>query len=176
MKKSTKKKKAPETPKKLRNSGANKIISERPRGSGKRLTQAEKLMIISERQSGKPTMKVAERYGVSHSTVIELERNVTIKAMLEEADAAKRGLTAKSYIVADAHLTNAGRADKVEASNANQSANVVRSLVEGIAKLEGTAQQNVTTAVQINLQLGELQAQLQEALNGHGMVDHTGAT
>lgn len=100
--------------------------TERPSGSGKRLTLSEKLLIRAERQAGETIPAIANKYGVSISTVSVIARDDRLSLYKEEVETLKEEIANKFYIAADAGVDQFLRTvDKASPKDAAISAGIL---------------------------------------------------
>lgn len=138
-------------------------LTHRPTNSAKRLTEGERLLIHSERkQSNKTARQIAKEYGVSVSTVSDIEHNSAIKAKLEHAEHIKKALSAESYIIAE----SAGKRvlEDMHRASAYQAAGIRHYAIEDARLVEGSSTLNVSIKTVVS-DLEERKRQLLDAIN-----------
>jgi len=135
---------------KLQNKPVKPLTESRTEGPGKRLTETERLIIASERLSGKSIPTTAKEYGVSESTVVALAADTRLKYKLALADTVKRGLSAELYIKAQASLDKITD-DRLEKVNAYQNAIITATLIDKARLIEGQNTQQVGISAVIGL-------------------------
>lgn len=92
--------KTPKKRNKTRNRGANKIITQRPTGNGKRLTPAEKYAIRAEKDTGKSQSQVGREYGVDNTTVRHIWLDAKLDKSANQVQKIKKGLADDLLIAA----------------------------------------------------------------------------
>lgn len=75
--------------------------TQRPTGTGKRLTLPEKILILAEKGIAS-SLVIAKKYGVSDSTVRHIWRDKKLKNYDKEVAIIKEGIADKFYVAADA--------------------------------------------------------------------------
>lgn len=136
---------SPPKKKRTRNRGANKIITQRPSGKGKRLVPTEKAMILAEKGLGKTTREVGEEYGVSHATVIGIWRNPKLNALRSKVDHVKKDMAAKMYLTADLSIEQV--ADKIQDASARDAAIIAGVMIDKARLIEGESTSNQSVHV-----------------------------
>lgn len=138
-------------------------LTHRRQGNGKRLTQTEKLIILSEKTAGKKSVrKIAKEYGIANSTVMEISQDDSLKAKLEQSEHIKKALSAESYIIAEA----AGNRvlEDMHRASAYQAAGIRHYAIEDARLVEGSSTQNITIKTVVS-DLEERKRQLLDAIN-----------
>lgn len=138
-------------------------LTHKPQGKAKRLTETERLIIHAERHKGiKSTRQIAKEYGVSNSTVTDLEHNEGLKLKLERCDHIKKALSAESYIIAEA----AGNRvlEDMHRASAYQAAGIRHYAIEDARLVEGSSTQNISIKTVVS-DLEERKRQLLDAIN-----------
>lgn len=109
---------------------------------GKRLSEAEKLIIAAERIGKKKTTRqIAAEYGVSNATVTAIEHNEAINSKLRQADQVKKGLSADCYILADKALKRTS--ESIEQAGPYQAAMIAATMIDKARLIEGQSTVNV---------------------------------
>jgi len=121
-------------------------LTHRARNSAKRLTEGEKLLIHTERNMPKANRKTvrqtASEYGVSVSTVSDLEHSERLKDKLAKAEHIKKALSANLYITAQASL-DAITNDRLLKVNAYQNAIITATCLDKARLIEGSSTSNI---------------------------------
>ena len=122
------------------------LTTNRTQGPGKRLTETERLIIHTERvTSGKSTRVVGKEYGVSSSTVSEIEHDEALIAKLAQAEHIKKGLSADLYVKAQASLDKLTD-DRLLKVNAFQNAIIAATCIDKARLIEGASTHNISLA------------------------------
>mgnify|MGYP001573025461 FL=1 len=138
-------------------------LTKRPHTSGKRLTEGEKLLIHSERiKSNKTTRQLAREYGVSNSTVSDIEHNERLRAKIEQSDHIKKALSAESYIIAAAAGSRV--LEDMHRASAYQAAGIRHYAIEDARLVEGSSTLNISIKTVVS-DLEERKRQLLDAIN-----------
>ena len=139
-------------------------LTHKPQGKAKRLTQAERIIIHTERKSsGKTTRAIAKEYGVSNSTVTDIEHNERLKAKIEQSDHIKKALSANLYISAQDSL-DCITPKRLLQVNAYQNAIITATLIDKARLIEGSSTLNVSIKTVVS-DLEERKRQLLDAIN-----------
>jgi len=138
--------KSPNTPtptpkkKRTRNRGANNVITQRPKGNGKRLVMTEKAMILAEKGNGKSSRQVGREYGVSDNTVTAIWRNPKLNALRPKVEQIKKAMSAKMYLAADMSIEQV--ADKIQSASARDASIIAGVMIDKARLIEGESTSN----------------------------------
>lgn len=120
-----------------------KTITQRPSGTGKRLTLSEKILLRAEKGQ-LSVRKTAEKYGVSTATVERYFGNVKLANMEREVATVKEHLADRLYLTADNCV------DQVQAAlsdaSSKDSAIALGILIDKARLIGGESTQNINTA------------------------------
>ena len=119
-------------------------LTHKPQGKAKRLTQAERLIIHSERHTSNKTVRqIAKEYNVANATVSTIEHDERLKAKLAQSEHIKKALSANLYISAQDSL-NCITPERLEKVNAYQNAIITATLIDKARLVEGASTQNIS--------------------------------
>lgn len=129
------------------------------RDTTRRLSEVEKATIVAMRDAGASVTEIAHRAGCSTSTAYEhmTHREKTDPALV---DIIKKEMAGKLFTLADRHIDNALRADKIEASSAYQSVGMTGIALTNALNIERGAPPSQVNQIQVNVQLTQLQDEI----------------
>ena len=142
-------------------------LTHRPSGTGKRLTQTEKLIILQEKEvGGKSVRAIAKEYGVATSTVMEISQDKRLKAKLAKSEHIKKALSADLYITAQRSL-DAITDDRLLEVNAYQNAIITATLIDKARLIDGSSTQIISVRTVVN----DLEQRKKELLDSMDVID-----
>jgi transposase-like protein len=124
-------------------------ITQRPSGNGKRLTPAERLAILAEKDTKQSTTAVAKKYGVHHSTVIKIWKDKKLGSQADEVRAIKEGMSSALYLTAHSSIKQVNEA--LDRASAKDAAVVTAIMIDKARLLDGEATSSQPVHVWLNL-------------------------
>jgi hypothetical protein len=135
-------------PKVSKKPNKNAILTQRPQGKGKRLTQSEKLIIYSHKGS-KTSRAVGLMYGITHATVQQIWNDERMASHQAEIAIIKESMAGNLYRTAHHSIEQVN--NKLPEANAYQSALIAGICIDKARLLEGKTTQNHGLIGYINL-------------------------
>jgi hypothetical protein len=119
-----------------------KKLSERPQGTGKRLTKPEKLLILSHKDTGRSKMAVAAEFGVSDTTVGTIWKSTKLSLMKKEVAVIKEAMADRLYLTADQAINRVN--ETIDQASCSQAAIVTGIMIDKARLLSDQSTANLS--------------------------------
>ena len=129
----------------IKNRGANKIITLRPTGNGKRLLPSERLAIRAEKDLGLSAEKVAKAYGVHKKTVQLIWKDDRLNAVEERVRRVKKGLSTGLTLTAHRSIQQINAT--IDKASARDAAVIAGVCIDKMRLLDGESTSNESVHV-----------------------------